>query len=48
MNYDFRANVVTEVTTSNYIKEMVGFKIIKIVANESLDACMLIEHDCLC
>lgn len=48
--YDLGAKKVRDVSVSTYIKTMVCFKIMRIVvaATESLDVCMLIEHDCLC
>ena len=48
MLFDFNEIAITDILVTDYIKGMVGFRIIKIKANENLDICMLIEHDCLC
>ncbi len=46
--YDFSEKIIRELKITDYVKSMVGFKIIKIKASEELEVCMLIEHDCLC
>ena len=48
LNFDFMVKLVTDVKSTTYIKDMVGFRIIKIQATENLQLCMLIEHDCMC
>lgn len=46
--FNFKDRLVTDVKVTSYIKDMVCFKIRKIIASENLQLCMLIEHDCLC
>jgi hypothetical protein len=48
MNYSIKYKVIKDIKLSSYIKEIVGFKISKIIVHEQLSICMLIEHDCLC
>ena len=50
LQYDTCLRTVTSVSVTTQIKDMVCFKIRKIhsLNCETLQVCMLIEHDCLC
>ena len=48
LEYNFRDRLIKDVKVTTYIKDMVSFKIRKIIATEVLNMCILIEQDCLC
>lgn len=48
LTFDFGLRQVTALQATQYVKNMVCFKIRRAVVSENLEICMLIEHDCVC